>query len=58
MLQDVRVYCFIIHSFIGLGVTAEYREYYYSSCVSRLCQFVSGYIYCILVCPLISRKLL
>jgi hypothetical protein len=37
------VYCFIISSFIGPGLTAEYRQYYYGSYARTLCQFVSVY---------------
>lgn len=41
MLQEV--YCFIISSFIGPIVTAEYRQYYYGSYACMLCKFASGY---------------
>jgi hypothetical protein len=43
MLQEV--YSFIMSSFIGPGLTAEYRKYCYGSyvCTRMLCQFVSGY---------------
>jgi hypothetical protein len=57
MLQEV--YCFIVPSFVGPGVTTEYRKYYYGSYACILCQFVSGYsVLCLLVCPIISSKFL
>jgi len=40
MLQEV--YCFILSSFIGPGLTAEYRKYYYGYYACMLCLFVNG----------------
>ena len=41
LLQEV--YCFIISSFIGPIVAAEYRQYYYGSYACILCKFASCY---------------
>jgi hypothetical protein len=57
MLKEV--YFFIIFSFIGPRVTAEYIKYYYGSYACMLYKFVSGYnVVCLLDLPLISDRLL